>query len=417
MENINAIKEAARWCLNCPNRSCSTAGCPIKTDIPGFINEIKNDNIKEAYDILINNNILSHICSIVCPQEEQCEGNCVRGIKQHPVEIGRLEKFVNEWAEEKNYKAKIECDAPNGKKVAIVGAGPAGLSCAIELLKKGFEITIYEKEKRAGGILEYGIPDFRLEKKYVDDVERLVESLGAVFEFEKELGKDIFLSDLSKEYDAVFLGLGAEKSSTYSLTDEEIKEGIFKSDEFLKTYNIGGSYDNLGTVAVIGGGNVAMDSARAALKMGARKVKIIYRRDKGHMPARTLEFEHAIKDGVEFIELVRIISANVENKRIVSLNCIKTELVHGKAVDIPGTEYIEPANTVIFAIGLKPNNELLEKEGVKLDDWGTIDVDINGKTNLDNVYAGGDVTETKLTVCRAVAAGKVAARGIIKKLL
>ena len=196
MESINEIKDAAAWCLNCHNRSCSTAGCPIKTDIPGFINEIKNDNIKEAYDILINNNIFSHICSIVCPQEEQCEGNCVRGIKQHPVEIGRLEKFVNEWAEEKNYKTKIECDAPNGKKVAIVGAGPAGLSCAIELLKKGFEITIYEKEKRAGGILEYGIPDFRLEKKYVDDVERLVESLGAVFEFEKELGKDIFLSDL-----------------------------------------------------------------------------------------------------------------------------------------------------------------------------------------------------------------------------
>ena len=416
MENINEIINDANRCLGCINRPCSKDGCPMSTKIPEFIAEIKNNNYKEAYDILIKNNILSHICSLVCPQEEQCEGKCIRAIKQTPTNIGKLEKFVNEWAYEKDYYYKFEKENPNGFKVALIGSGPSSLICAVELLVKGFKVDIYEKEKVAGGILTYGIPDFRLKKELVDDVIDQIKDLGAEFFFEKELGKDISLSDLRKEYDAVFIGIGAEKSTIYSLSDEEL-DCVYKSDNFLKAYNEENYIRSLGTVAVIGGGNVAMDSARAAVHMDAKKVKILYRRDRSHMPAREVELEEAIAEGVEFKELVRVISANVKNGKIESLNCIKTKIVDGKAVDDEGTEYIESADAVVFAIGLKPNKELLEKEGILLDDWGMLKVDEDGKTNLDNVYAGGDVTESKSTVCRAAFAGKRAAKGIIKNLL
>lgn len=416
MENINEIINDANWCLGCINKPCSKDGCPMSTKIPEFIAEIKNNNYKEAYDILIKNNILSHICSLVCPQEEQCEGKCIRGIKQEPTHIGKLERFVNEWALEKDYKYKFDKDESNGLKVALIGSGPSSLICAVELLVKGFKVDIYEREKVAGGILTYGIPDFRLDKDLVEDVIKQIEDLGAEFFFEKELGKDILLSDLKKEYDAVFIGIGAEKSTTYSLSEEDI-EKVYKSDDFLKAYNEDNYLNKLGVVAVIGGGNVAMDSARAAMHMDSKKVKILYRRDRAHMPAREVELEEALADGVEFKELVRVISANVKNGKIESLNCIKTKIVDGKAVDDEGTEYIEEADSVVFAIGLKPNKELLEKEGILLDDWGMLKVDEDGKTNLDNVYAGGDVTESKSTVCRAAFAGKRAAEGIIKNLL
>ena len=201
----------------------------------------------------------------------------------------------------------------------------------------------------------------------------------------------------------------------YSLTDET-KKGIYNSDEFLKAYNSGEFVKDLDTVAVIGGGNVAMDSARAALRMNAKKVKILYRRDRAHMPAREIELDEALEDGVEFVELVRVISANVSEERIVSLNCIKTQIVDGKAVDVEGSEYTEEATDVVFAIGLKPNKELLEKEGIGLNDWGFVNIDLNGKTNLENVFAGGDMVDNKATVCRAVAAGKNAAKGIVQYL-
>lgn len=414
MFNIDDIKKDASWCLNCKNKSCSVEGCPINTDIPEFIAEVKNENYKDAYDILMKNNVFSHICSIVCPQEEQCEGHCVRGIKQNPVNIGKLEKFVNEWAREKDYKYSEEVKETNGKSVALVGSGPSSLECAYELLKEGFSVTIYEKENVPGGILTYGIPDFRLDKSLVKEVIEKVENLGATFVYGKELGKDIFVDELSKKYDAVFIGIGAEKSSMYPLTEDDKKYNIYNSDEFLKAYNYENYVKSLGTVVVIGGGNVAMDSARAAVHMNAKKVKILYRRDKAHMPAREIELEEAINDGVEFNECVRVISANIENEKIVSLNCIKTEIVNGKAVDVEGSEFVENATDVVFAIGLKPNKELLEKESIALDEWGMLNATLNGKTNIDNVFAGGDVVDNKATVCRAVAAGKRAAKSIIK---
>lgn len=409
-------KDAANWCLNCKLKPCSTKGCPMRTNIPEFISEIKKENLKEAFNILQENNIFSYVCGIVCPQEEQCEGSCIRGIKQTSTKIGALEKFVNRWAKENNIEAEILKKEKNGKKVAIVGSGPAGLECAVELLKAGFEVDIIEKDSKSGGILTYGIPDFRLPKEIVQTIVDKIIKLGANIKNNIELGKDINLKDLQEKYDAIFLGIGAETPSMYKVSEEKL-DTIYDSDTFLRAYNNKEFIKDLGKVAVIGGGNVAMDSARAAIRMGAKEVKILYRRDKAHMPAREIELEEAIYDGVKFKELIRVISANVENKKMVSLNCIKTEIVDGKAKDIEGTEFIEESDTLVFAIGLKPNKEILEKQGLELNEWGMIKIDENGRTNLDKVYAGGDDTESKSTVCRALAAGKRAALGIIDEHL
>ena len=412
MEKIETIKELAGWCLNCKTRPCSEKGCPMHTNIPEFISKIKEENYKDAYQILIENNIFSHICSLVCPQEDQCEGSCIRGIKQTPTEIGRLERFVNEWAKENKIELKQTKVEKNGKKVAIVGSGPAGIECAAELLKHGYEVTIFEKDDIPGGILWYGIPDFRLPKELVENVIQNIQKMGAVIRTGIALGKDIFLDDLRKEYDGVFLSIGAAMPSMYHLTDEAVTS-IYKPDVFLRAYNENRFIENLGKVVVIGGGNVAMDASRVAVRMGAENVKILYRRDEEHMPASSHELKGAIEDGVEFVPLVRVISANVENGKMKSVNCIQTKIADGKAVDIENTEFTVEADTVVFAIGLKPEKNLLEHEGINLNDWGMVEIDENGKTNLENVYAGGDLTESKATVCRALAAGKKAALGIV----
>lgn len=413
---MNEIKECAGYCLNCKTKPCSTKGCPIQTNIPEFITEVKNENYSKAYEILQENNIFSYVCSIVCPQEEQCEGSCVRGIKAEPTHIGKLEKFVNEYAIENNFEFKINKKALNGKKVAIIGSGPAGIECAVELLKEGFKVDIYEKDEIAGGILIYGIPDFRLSKDIVANIINKVKDLGASFILNTELGKDINLEELKDKYDAVFLGIGAPKSSIYSLSENRLNS-VYESDVFLRRYSQKDFIKNLGTVVVIGGGNVAMDCARTAVKMGADKVKILYRRDRKHMPARDIELDDAIQDGVEFKELTRVVSANSKNGKIESVNCVRTEIIDGKARDVENAEeYKEEANTVVFAIGLKPDKNLISNQGIELDDWGYIKINEDGQTNIKNVYAGGDVVESKATVCRALAAGKRAALGIIKNI-
>ncbi len=413
---MKEIDEVAKYCLNCKAKPCSVKGCPMATDIPEFITEIQNQNYEKAYDILIENNILSYICSLICPQEEQCEGSCIRGIKSTPTSIGKLEKFINEWAKENKYKYNFQIKKKNGKRIAIVGSGPAGLECATELLKNGYEVDIYEKDAIAGGILQYGIPDFRLSKQILKDVIDVVKSLGANFKMNLELGKDFSIQKLQEEYDAIFLGIGASKQSSYSLTEEAVK-GIYVSDVFLKTYNENKFLENLGTVAVIGGGNVAMDCARVAKRMGAEKVKILYRRDKAHMPAREVELQDALKEGIKFKELTRVSSVNIIDGKMQSLNCVRTQIIDGKAVDVlEDANFIEDANTVVFAIGQKPDANLLKDQNIALDEWGYILVDENGKTSLEKVYAGGDNTESKSTVCRALAAGKRAAKGIMKSI-
>lgn len=413
--NVKEIKEKATLCLECKSKPCSEA-CPMHTNIPEFIKEIKNENLKKAYDILIQNNLFSYVCSKICPQENQCEGSCIRGIKGEPTKIGELEKFINIWAKENNIKPNINIQKnKTNKSVAIVGAGPAGLSCSFELIKYGIKSTVFEKETIYGGILSYGIPDFRLDKECINDIINVLKELGVEFKLGVQLGKNITLKDLRNKYDYVFLGLGAENSSTYRLSDENL-ESVYNSDYFLRVYNSKKYIKNLGNVVVIGGGNVAMDTARAAIRMGAKSVSILYRRDIAHMPARKIELEEALSDGVKFEELTRVISANSTNGKIESVHCIKTMIVDGKAIDVEKNEFDYEANTVVFAIGLKPNKELLEGEGIVLTDWGTINVDETNQTNIENVYAGGDIVDNKSVVCKALASGKNAAISILKKI-
>lgn len=409
------IQEMANYCLNCKNKPCSNQGCPMHTPIPDFIDCIRNEKIDYAYKILTDNNIFSHICSIICPQEKQCESKCVRGIKGNPVSIGKLEKFVNQTAKEDHLVILRDKKENNGKKVAIIGSGPAGLECAYDLALAGFEVDVFEKESFAGGILKYGIPDFRLDKYKVDKVIREIKKQGVHFYFRKALGKNIKIQDLKEEYDYIFVSIGLSRQQSYQLSEEHL-EGIYKSDKFLRAYYNKKFIENLGEVVVIGGGNVAMDCARVAIRMGASKVKILYRRDRSFMPASESELEDAINEGVEFKELVRVDSANGENGRVVTVNCAATEIIDGKAVDRGDAElYTEKADTVVFAIGSKADSKVLEDSGFKTNEKGYLIIDENGMTSIENVYAGGDLTESNSTVCYALASGRKVARKIIEK--
>ena len=411
MENKQEILDIAKNCLNCKHKPCQNA-CPMKTRVPEFIAKIKEEKFDEAYDILLENNIFSNICSTICPQEQQCEGSCVRGIKGTAMPIGRLERFVNDWAKENNYTYKTnEVKDRQDKNVAIIGSGPASISCAIELAKMGIKSIIFEKEEALGGILRYGIPDFRLNKDTLESIIENAKSMGIEMKTNIEFGKDISLKELQEKYDAVFLGIGAEIPSIYKLADKEYSS-IYKSDYFLKKYNEGEYIDNLGVTVVIGGGNVAMDSARTAVKMGAKKVHVLYRRARENMPARDIEIKEAMEDGVKFNYTTKVIKA-FGNSKLSEIECIKTVVKDGKAVDIEGSNFKMNVDTVVFAIGLTPNRKLLEEQGIQLEN-GLIKIDEKGQTNIKGVFAGGDVAESKSSVCRAVAAGKKAAIGIEK---
>ena len=405
---MEEILEKAKYCLNCKRPMCREKGCPISTYIPDFINEIKNNNLQKAYKILQDNNILSSICARICPFEEQCMGACIRGIKDNPVEINILEQYVNDWAEENNIKYVINTKR-NQKKVAIIGSGPAGIACSYELAKKGYDITIFEKEAKCGGILTYGIPDYRLDKKIVENVIDRLKSLNIAIKNNIEFGKDISIESLKKDgYQAIFLGIGAELPTTYDLGVKT--NHIITSTDILYRYSIGENL-NLGTVAVIGGGNVAFDSARVAKRMGARKVYIVYRRNKELMPARDVEIEDALKDGIEILFNTKVIKAHELNGRLKKITCTKTKIEDDRIIDVENSDSEISVDTVIFAIGLKPKLDFnIEQE------HGLIKIDEYGKTSIDGVFAGGDVTHTKLTVCRAIFDGKNAAKGIIKYL-
>lgn len=413
MEPIEQIQEKAKYCLNCKHKPCQKA-CPMQTEIPSFIEKLKENNIEEAYKILLDNNIFSLICSAICPQEDQCEGSCTRGIRSKPVDIGKLEYWVNQYAKKNGIRYEIKPRENNKHKVAVIGSGPASLSCAYELAKEGTGVTIFEKEEKLGGILRYGIPPYRLNKQDLDNTIDKILSLGIKVQTNCEFGKNINIKSLKTQgYEAIFIGIGAGEPTIYSLCNEELK-GIYASDYFLKEYNQGKKQDNLGKTVVIGGGNVAMDCARTAGRLGG-DVSILYRRGIENMPARIIEIQEAIEDNVKIVPYTKVIGAKGENGHISEIECIKTKVIDGKAVDLENTNYNMKVDTFIFAIGLSPEKKLLEKEGIALDK-GLIVVDENGKTNLDRVYAGGDVTESKSTVCRAIAAGKKAAKGILKEL-
>lgn len=413
METIEQMKEKINYCLNCKHKPCQKA-CPMQTNIPLFIENLKENKIKDAYKILLDNNIFSPICSSICPQENQCEGSCTRGIKGKPVDIGKLEFWVNEYAKQNSMEYNIKANEKNNYLVAVIGSGPASLSCAYELAKQGVQVTIFEKEEKLGGILQYGIPPYRLNKEDLNSTINKILGLGIKVQNNCEFGKDINIESLkSQGFDAIFIGIGAGTPSIYSLDDEKL-DGIYASDYFLKEYNEGRKLENLGKTVVIGGGNVAMDCARTASRLGA-DVSILYRRGIENMPARKIEIQEAKEDGVEIIPCTKVISAKGENGHIAEVECIKTEVLEGKAVDIQNSNYTMKIDTFIFAIGLSPEKQLLEQEGIEMQK-GLITVDEKGKTNLDKVYAGGDVTENKSTVCRAISAGKRAAKGILEEL-
>ena len=301
-------------------------------------------------------------------------------------------------------------------KVAIIGSGPAGIECSVELAKKGYEVTIFEKEKEIGGLLTYGIPGFRLPRNITENLTKRIRNLGIEIKTEIELGKDISIKELKDEgYKAIFVGIGADIPSTYTLTNESC-EKIYKSNYILKEYNAKRIVENLGDVIVIGGGNVATDSARAAIRMGAKSSTIVYRRDKDKMPARQIELDEAIEDGVNIIYNTKVLSADIEKGEISKVNCIKTDTSTDKVIDVENSEFSINADSIIFAIGLKPDKKLIENEGIQLNENGLIKTDDNYMTNIEGVFAGGDVSQNKATVCMAINAGKNAAENIDKYL-
>lgn len=414
-ELYNQIKEKAEYCLNCKNPLCKK-GCPLGNNIPEFIAKIKEENYKEAYDILQDTTIMQPICGLICPHEKQCQGSCIRSIKGEAVHIGELEAFIGNLAIENNwYKENI--NEKSNKKVAIIGGGPAGLMCTYYLAKYGFDVTIYEKHDKLGGLLVHGIPDFRLNRKLVQDWINQIISLGIKVEYNKELGKNLNLEDLKKEFDAIFISVGANKSINLNIEGEDLK-GVYGGNELLEKSNHP-NYDNK-TVGIIGGGNVAIDAARTVKKLGAKKVYVIYRRAEKHMPAERKEIEAAKKEGVEFLfqnNIVRIIGEQI----IKSVELIKTELVKKEGetrevpVDIKNSNYELELDILIKAIGSVPEKNDIYGD-IDLNNKNYIVIGENYNTSDEKVFAGGDIAGTKATVAYAARAGREAAKAINKYL-
>jgi glutamate synthase (NADPH/NADH) small chain len=420
-----AIEEAER-CLNCKHKPC-VSGCPVNVKIPEFITFVAQGKFEEAYNKILETNSLPAVCGRVCPQESQCEQKCVRGIKGEPVGIGRLERFVADWAM-KNLARKHEKVESNGKKVAIVGSGPAGLSCAGDLIKLGYDVTIFEAFHTAGGVLVYGIPEFRLPKKIVQkEIDGLV-SQGVKIRTNMVIGKTLTIDEIFQEgFSAVFIGSGAGLPSFMNIPGENLN-GVYSANEYLTRINLMKAYkDDAVTpimhsksVAVVGGGNVAMDAARSAKRLGAEKVYIVYRRSEAEMPARLEEVHHAKEEGIIFKILTnptRILGD--ENGWVKGIECVNMELGEPDAsgrrrpVAVAGSEHIVDVDTVIMSIGTSPNPLLRNTTpDLETNKWGCIVADESGQTSKEGVFAGGDAVTGAATVILAMGAGKTAAKAI-----
>jgi len=420
-----AIEEAQR-CLNCKHRPCMS-GCPVQVKIPEFITLTAQGKFEEAYYKIRETNSLPAVCGRVCPQETQCEQKCVRGIKGEPVAIGRLERFVADWAM-KNLKKEPEKVEPNGKKVAIIGSGPAGLTCAGDLVKLGYDVTIFEAFHTAGGVLVYGIPEFRLPKKLVQkEIDGLLAQ-GVKIRINMVVGKTITIDELFEEgFSAVFIGSGAGLPSFMNIPGENLN-GVYSANEYLTRINLMKAYKEHAVtpimksknVAVVGGGNVAMDAARSAIRLGAEKVYIVYRRSEKEMPARLEEVHHAREEGIIFKLLTKPVRILGDEKgRVRGLECVEMELGEPdssgrrRPVPKPGSEHVIDVDTVIIAIGTSPNPLIRSTtQGLETDRRGCIITDENGKTSREGVFAGGDAVTGAATVILAMGAGKTAARAI-----
>ena len=434
-----AIDEAMR-CLNCKHMPCVN-GCPVKIHIPEFIGKIKEGDFEGAYQVINRSSSLPAVCGRVCPQESQCESKCVRGIKGEPVGIGRLERFVADW---RNAHASGEVKKPesNGHRVAVVGSGPSGLTCAGDLAKKGYDVTVFEALHLAGGVLVYGIPEFRLPKAIVQKEVDTLKALGVKIETNVVIGKTITVDELFEDgFEAVFIGSGAGLPRFMGIPGESLK-GVYSANEFLTRSNLMKAYRDDSTtpilhakrVAVVGGGNVAMDAARTALRLGAEEVSIIYRRSLDELPARAEEVEHAMEEGIIFRVLnnpTEIIGYNnpedtrdPKNGFVTGMRCIRCELGEPdekgrrRPVEIEGSEWVLDVDCVIMSIGTSPNPLIkATTEGLEVNRHGGIIVEEEtGRTSKEGVYAGGDAVTGAATVILAMGAGKTAADAIDKYL-
>ena len=433
-----ALEEAKR-CLNCKNRPC-VKGCPVNVNIPDFIAKVKEGDFEGAYQIINETSSLPAVCGRVCPQETQCESMCTMGIKFEPVGIGRLERFVADW-HNAHATEKAAAPAPNGHKVAIVGSGPSGLTCAGDLAKKGYKVSVFEALHTAGGVLVYGIPEFRLPKAIVAKEVETLKDLGVDVQTNVVIGKTLTVDELfDMGYEAVFIGSGAGLPNFMNIPGEALK-GVYSANEFLTRSNLMKAYrfDPVtpimkgGKVAVVGGGNVAMDAARTALRLGAEHVYIVYRRSMDELPARKEEVEHAMEEGIDFRLLnnpVEILGySNPDDPRdpkngfVNGMRCIRMELGAPDAkgrrrpVPIPGSEFTLDVDTVIMAIGTSPNPLIKDTtKGLEVNSHGGIIVNEQGLTSREHVYAGGDAVTGAATVISAMGAGKIAAKAIDEAL-
>ena len=426
--NKEEAMEEANRCLGCKKAKCME-GCPVSINIPGFVHEVKEGNFEKAYQIIGESSALPAVCGRVCPQETQCEGKCIRGLKGEAVSIGKLERFVADWAKENGIKP-VPAAQKNGHKVAVIGSGPSGLTCAGDLAKMGYDVTIFEALHKAGGVLVYGIPEFRLPKDKVVAAEvENVKSLGVKIETSVIIGKSVTIDELLKDegFEAVFIGSGAGLPMFMGIPGEQAN-GVFSANEYLTRNNLMKAFrEDYDTpiahgkkVAVVGGGNVAMDAARTALRLGA-EVHIIYRRSEAELPARKEEVHHAKEEGVQFDLLCNPVEILTDDKDwVTGIKCIRMELGEPDAsgrrrpVEIPGSEFTIDVDTVIMSLGTSPNPLISST---------TIGLDVNkrkciiadeefGKTSKEGVYAGGDAVTGAATVILAMGAGKAGARGI-----
>ena len=409
---MKEIEEIRSYCLNCKNSQCKIKGCPLDNCIPEFIHETDS---KKAYEILCNTTVLPAICGRICPHEKQCEGSCIRGIKGEPVSIGAMEAYIGDLSIENNYELSIEVDErAKDKSVAVIGSGPAGLTCAAFLARKGVKVTIYEKHDKLGGLLTHGIPEFRLPREVVEKTIEKILDLGVETKLNQELGRDFEIEDLAKKYDAVFVAIGANIPAKMNVEGEGL-EGVYGGN-YLLEYNKHPNYTGK-KVAIIGGGNVAMDSARTIKKLGASEVYVIYRRAEEQMPAEKKEIADAKKEGIEFLFQSNIVKI-LGKEKVEKLECIKTELVKKEGenrlspVNIEGSNFILDMDYVVMATGSKPENNIIEK--FERNEYGYIKIDENMQTSINKVFAGGDIVGQKATVAWASRSGRDAAEKILK---
>ena len=426
--NAEEAQEEATRCLNCKNAKC-VQGCPVSINIPEFIHNVKEGNFEEAYKVIGKSSALPAVCGRVCPQETQCEGQCIRGIKGEAISIGKLERFVADWARENNVSPEMPTEK-KGKKVAVIGSGPSGLTCAGDLAKMGYDVTIFEALHEAGGVLVYGIPEFRLPKKTVvaSEIEN-VKKLGVKIETNVVIGKSMTIDQLINEegFDAVFIGSGAGLPRFMGIPGENANE-VFSANEYLTRSNLMKAfredYDTpiarFKKVAVVGGGNVAMDAARTALRLGA-EVHIVYRRSEEELPARAEEVHHAKEEGIIFDLLTKPTEVLTDDKgNVTGIKCVKMELGEPdasgrrKPVEVPDSEFVMDLDAVIMSLGTSPNPLISSTtKGLEINKRKCIVAEeANGQTSKEGVYAGGDAVTGAATVILAMGAGKAAAKGI-----